>query len=122
MTLEQALNAWLTQETGLDCYWLKRPKDADTAVVYRCISPGVVEGGLIQSGIDEDSYSIAIYHTDPEAGKTLADAIKQKLHYFSGDLSGYSVQFIEFSGGFDGPCSDAVGPGYQFHRDFTINH
>lgn len=122
MTLEQGLNAWLTIQTGIDCYWLNRPSEADIAIVYRCISPGFVEGGLVQSGICEDMFSISVYHTDPEQGKTIADNLKKKLHYFDGDLGGYPVQFIEFSGGFDNPISDGVANAYQFNRDFIINH
>ncbi len=122
MNLESALNAWLTQETGLACYWMQRPADVDHAVVYRCIGYGQVEGSLIPSGIREDNISISIYHSDADAGKALADSIQQKLHYFSGDLGGYAVQLIEFSAGFDQPLNEHGALCYQFNRDFIINH
>jgi len=120
MTLEGGLNAWLTEKTGVDCYWLNRPANKDIAVVYRCISPGIVEGNLRATGISEDYFSISIYHTDPEVCKNLADLIKKELHHFSGDLGGYPVQFIEFSGGFDQPLNNEGAISYQFNRDFNI--
>lgn len=122
MTLEQGLNAWLTQETGIDCYWLERPSNSDIAIVYRTIGYGEVEGNLTKTGISEDNISISVYHSNPDTGKAIADAIKNKLHYFGGDLSGYPVQFIEFNGGFDRPCEKDVTNTYEFHRDFIINH
>jgi len=122
MILEGGLQNWLSEKTWLECYWMNRPESANTAVVYRCLSPGMVESGLIASGINEDSYSISIYHTNPEVGKALADGIKKSLHYFSGDLGGYPVQFIKFSGGFDRQLASDGRAYYEFNRDFIINH
>ncbi|EKO3721379.1 hypothetical protein P0F40_000834 [Vibrio metschnikovii] len=124
MNLEQALNAWLSELTGLECYWLKRPDDADNAVVYRCISPGIVEANLARTGIREDSYSITIYHRDAEKGKALADAVFKHLDSFNGTINPlteneYHIQLITFSGGFDQWLS---GDEYQFNRDFVFYH
>lgn len=124
MTLESALNAWLSQLTGLDCYWLHRPPSAQNAVVYRCLTPGSVEGNLRQTGIKDDSYSLTIYHQDPDEAKRLADRIVAELHGFNGLLSGYPVQYARLSGGFEQPLLDESGEctSYQFNRDFFINH
>lgn len=128
MTLEQAFNAWLSNLTGLDCYWLKRPEQADTAVVYRCITPGFIPGNLQRTGIREDSYSLTVYHQDPDQGKQLADLIAQQLDHFNGELNpgtakAYPIQQATFSGGFDQWLGSEDGPSsYQFNRDFVINH
>ncbi|WP_321282994.1 hypothetical protein [uncultured Vibrio sp.] len=128
MNLEQALNAWLTTLTGLDCYWLKRPEKSDTAVVYRCITPGVIPGNLRKTGIREDVYSLTVYHHDPDAGKQLANDIVDKLHEFNGELnegtaSAYRIQSATLNGGFDQWLEDEIKPStYQFNRDFVINH
>lgn len=122
MILEVALNAWLSDKTNLDCYWMQRPSDKDIAVVYRTIGYGEVEGNLRKTGISEDNISISVYHSDADIGKALAQLIRTELHYFSGDLSGYAVQKIEFSGGFDEPVNDGAANSYAFHRDFIINH
>ncbi|EGQ7740922.1 MULTISPECIES: hypothetical protein [Vibrio] len=128
MTLESALNAWLSQLTGLDCYWLNRPESADNAVVYRCITPGFVDGNLRKTGIQEDVYSLTIYHQDPDQGKSLADQISKALEQFTGELNpgteqAYRIQLAELSGGFDQPLLGESGPSsYQFNRDFLIKH
>ncbi len=123
MTLEQALNAWLTSLTGLDCYWLKRPINAENAIVYRCISPSMVEGNLSSSGVKQDSYTITVYHSDPDVGKQLADQITKELHHFCGSLDGYEVQLVTFSSGFDQSLESAGrSDAYQFNRDFLIHH
>ncbi|KYN82210.1 hypothetical protein ATY36_13800 [Vibrio cidicii] len=128
MNLEQALNAWLSNLTGLDCYWLKRPEQADNAVVYRCITPGFVEGNLRKTGIQEDHYSLTVYHQNPDEGKDLADLIAQELDHFSGEINlgtgaAYSIQLATFTGGFDQWIENPEGAdSYQFNRDFVINH
>ena len=128
MTLEKALNMWLTELTGLDCFWLKRPEDRDLAVVYRCLSPGYIAGNLASGRIREDSYSITVYHHDPDLGKTMAEKIEEGLHEFSGQLNAdsdnaYLIQLATLSGGFDQWMGEANGrASYQFNRDFLINH
>lgn len=123
MTLEGALNYWLTTVTGLDAYWLERPASAVNAVVYRCITPGVIEGNLRGTGLWDDRYSISLYHNDPDVGKALADAVRKQLHHFSGDLAGYPIQFAEFTSGLDQALPGDTGTSsYQFNRDFTITH
>ncbi|EGR2774161.1 hypothetical protein V6956_004593 [Vibrio parahaemolyticus] len=123
MTLEQALNAWLTTLTGLDCYWLERPEKADTALVYRCLSPGKVDGNLRRTGIKADSYSLTIYHPDPDEGKRLADKLVTEFDGFNGDMNGYNIQLASLTGGLDQPLTGEPGQRlYQFNRDFFINH
>ncbi|KYO58406.1 hypothetical protein AU461_23095 [Vibrio parahaemolyticus] len=123
MNLESALNAWLTELTGLDAYWLERPEDADTAVVYRCITPGRIDGNLRKTGIKSDVYSITLYHHSADAGKQLADQIADTLDGFCGVLSAYPVQLVSLNGGFDQPLTGETGKRlYQFNRDFVINH
>ncbi|MDF4554908.1 hypothetical protein [Vibrio parahaemolyticus] len=123
MNLEQALNVWLTTLTGLDCYWLERPEKADTALVYRCLSPGKVDGNLRQTGIKADRYSLTIYHHSPDEGKRLVDKLVSKFDGFNGDLVGYPIQQVSLSGGFDQPLIGDPGKRlYQFNRDFLINH
>ncbi|MCA2455831.1 MULTISPECIES: hypothetical protein [Vibrio] len=128
MNLEQALNAWLTTLTGLDCYWLKRPEKSDTAVVYRCITPGVIPGNLRKTGIREDVYSLTVYHQNPDIGKQLANDIVDQLNEFNGVLnegtaSAYRIQSATLNGGFDQWLENETKPTtYQFNRDFVINH
>lgn len=128
MTLEGALNHWLTHLTGIDAYWLERPDGADHAIVYRCISPGMLPTNLCKFIIHNDSYSISLYHDNPDIGKAMADLIVTELHDFAGALNpqtefSYPIQLITFSGGFDQRLATASGqPCYQFNRDFVINH
>lgn len=122
MTLESALNAWLTEQTNIESYWMKRPSDLDVAIVYRVIGYDEIQGNLIKTGISEDNISISVYHSDPDAGKAAAELIRKNLNGFFGDLSGYDVQYIEFSGGFDEPIEDGSASSFGFHRDFIINH
>ncbi|PSW53020.1 hypothetical protein [Photobacterium leiognathi] len=128
MTLDGALNHYLTTLTGLEAYWLERPNPADNAIVYRCLSPGMLPSNLAKLAIHDDSYSITVYHTDPDVGKQLADLISQSLHDFSGELnsetaSAYTIQLASFSGGFDQPLTGESGQrSYQFNRDFVFNH
>jgi len=106
----------------------ERLKQADNAVVYRCISPGIIPGNLYKTGIREDSYSLTVYHQDPELGKDLITTIENKLDQFTGELnpgseSTYRIQLATLSGGFDQWLEDEVNPTtYQFNRDFVINH
>lgn len=129
MNLEQALNIWLSEFTGLDCYWLKRPEQADNAVVYRCISPGFVDvGGMRKTGIRQDAYSITIYHQDADEGKRIASEVTAALDHFNGTIAvdtqnTYHIQLSTFSGGFDQWIeTDGSASLYQFNRDFVINH
>lgn len=123
MNIEQGLMTWLKDTTGLSAYWLSRPAGSKRCIVYRCTSPGMMEGNLKSPGINVDQYSVTIYHDDPEAGKAAADIVKHQLNDFTGDLGGYAVQLIEFSSGFDQPLNQEAGmPLYQFNRDFTISH
>ncbi|MFH4454451.1 hypothetical protein WMQ31_10880 [Vibrio alginolyticus] len=128
MNLEQALNDWLTTLTGLDCYWLRRPEKADNAVVYRCITPGVIPGNLRKTGIREDVYSLTVYHQNPDIGKQLANDIVDQLNEFNGVLnegaaSAYRIQSATLNGGFDQWLENETKPTtYQFNRDFVIKH
>ncbi|MCV6612443.1 MAG: hypothetical protein OIF55_16905 [Amphritea sp.] len=122
MNLEQGLNTWLTEQTGLAAYWLERPAGVNRCVVYRCISPGQVEGNLKDPGIRSDLYSITVYNDDPEKAKAASDTLRT-LHTFHGDLGGYPVHRITLAGGFDQPLRGESGISvYQFNRDFTIHH
>lgn len=123
MTIETALNSWLSSLTGLDCYWLERPEKADVALVYRCLSPGKVEGNLRQTGIKDDRYSLTIYHNNPDEGKRLADKLVSEFDGFNGELADYPIQYVSLIGGFDQPLLGEPGKRlYQFNRDFLINH
>lgn len=128
MNLDAALNTWLTTQTGLDSYWLKRPAGANQAVVYRCISYSEIEGNLNITGIHSDLVTISVYHDNPETGKDAADLIQQGLSDFYGVLnldteSEYTIQHSVFNGGQDQPLEvDGGKTLYQFNRDFIINH
>ena len=123
MTLEAALNAWLTEQTGLPAYWLERASEAENAVVYRALTHGKIAGNLRRSGIDRDLYSISIYHQSPDLGLEKANSLANVLDDFSGLFAGYSVQLVSFNGGRDLKVTGESGqPQYLFVRDFIINH
>lgn len=123
MTIESALNAWLSSQFTVPAYWLERPEDAENAIVYRVISQGNIDGNLRATGIARDVYSISIYHRSADAGLDIANTLRDKLTDFNGDLSGYKVQLITFSGGRDLPLTGEAGQRqYLFVRDFIINH
>ncbi len=128
-TLETGLNTWLTQLIGLigltqlTAYWLRRPDNAENAVVYQCISYGTVSGNLRKTGILRDVYSISVYHNSMDDGKQLADRISKELTDFTGSLGGRAVQLATLNGGRDIPLTSESGQQqYQFVRDFIIHH
>ncbi|WP_028471289.1 hypothetical protein [Neptunomonas japonica] len=123
MSIEQGLLVWLQAELSLDAYWLERPEGVKRCCVYRCISPGTISGNLKSPGIKADTYSITVYHDDPEKGRIAADIIRTKLNDFNGDLGSYPVQHIQPTGGFDQILNTEAGiKVYQFNRDLLINH
>lgn len=128
MSLKAQLNAWLTTATGLQTYWLERPSTAENAIVYRCITPGQVEGNLASPGIKRDVYSITLYHSNPDEGDRLINLIKTGLEAlarvdFALKLGEYPLQSVSFNGGFEQVLSGEVGQKqYQFNRDFTFYH
>lgn len=123
MKIGQGLIAWLEVELKLDAFWLERPEGVKRCCVYRCISPGTISGNLKSPGIKADTYSITVYHDDPDKGHAAAEIIRTKLNDFTGDLGGYPVQQIQPTGGFDQILNAEAGiKVYQFNRDLLINH
>lgn len=123
MTLETALNAWLTEQIGLPAYWIERANEAENAVVYRALTHGKIAGNLRKTGINRDLYSISIYHQSPDIGLEKANSLANALDDFNGVLAGYAVQLVSFNGGRDLKLSGESGqPQYLFVRDFIINH
>lgn len=123
MTLEAALNAWLTEKTGLPAYWIERANEAENAVVYRALTHGKIAGNMRKTGINRDLYSISIYHQSPDTGLEKANSLANALDDFNGVLAGYAVQLVSFNGGRDLKLTGESGQSqYLFVRDFIINH
>jgi len=123
MTIEQGLLAWLEANTPLQAFWMERPARNNRAIVYRAISPSFISGNLSNPGLRRDLFSITVYHDDVEKGKAIAETLMSGLHDFHGDLSGFSVQLMEFQSGFDQKLNKEAGiPVYQFNRDFLITY
>lgn len=125
MTLESALKAWLDDKFAVPAYWLERPQGAKRCIVYRCLSPNVInEQNGLATGIKDDIYSITVYMDTPDEGKTIADAITAALnglHHTT--LGGIRIQRIIYNSGYDQPLySDGGVTVYQFNRDFRINY
>lgn len=123
MSLKPALNTWLMARTGLPCYWMSRPAGAEIAVVYRCITPGVIEGNLAPTGLARDVYSISLYHSNADEGDRLIVLVQKGLLDLQRNLAGYPVEDVTFSGGFENRLDGEIGqPQYLFNRDFTFTH
>ncbi len=125
MSLEfnAALNAWLEAKTALPAYWMHRPASAENACVYRCVTPGRIDGNLCDPNIKSNVYSISIYHSSPDTGATLMIEVEQALLKTGRSLNGFVIESVEFVGGFEQPLSGETGQTqYQFNRDFRISY
>lgn len=123
MKLEMALHQYLSKFADMNAYWMERLPEDDQCIVYKCLSFGIVEGNLKETGIRQDTYSFTIYHVNPDKGREVADALVNELSGLSGEIRGYPIQFIDFNGGFDRALiSDKGRRFYQFNRDFSITH
>ncbi len=121
MTLESGLRTWLKQQSGLEAFWFTRP-NGKNAFVYSSIGLSNIPGQLKKTGINQDTYTIVLYHDSADTAKALIEEVRESLAEFSGSLGGYPVQRVSFEGGFDQPLNEAGKNMYQFSRDFTFYH
>lgn len=123
MSIEQALNNWLTENQPLEAWWLERPKGVNRCIVYNNISPSIVSGNLSSPGLCRDLISITVYHDDSEVGIGIAKDLMLKLNDYSGEFGGILAQLIEYQSGFDQILNAEAGNAvYQFNRDFLITY
>ncbi|WP_025740864.1 hypothetical protein [Salinivibrio socompensis] len=120
--LEPALVGWLENTLKISAYWLKRPNN-NNCVVFRRLSPGMIDANMATPNINQDLYRFSLYHTDADTGLYLANQLTQALHDFSGVIGAppdvVCMQSASLSGGIDHLPDES---GYRFERDFIISY